>query len=102
MLLVHRARALRVGGAVTPEPGADDRARSARLGHPGPARLHARCSALHVIDNSTRTAFLTFLPFLLIAKGSSVQAVGVALMLVFAGGAAGELACGALAGAAGG
>lgn len=54
-------------------------------------------SVIHVIDNSTRTGFLTFLPFLLIAKGSSVRAVGVALMLVFAGGAAGKFACGVLA-----
>ena len=54
-------------------------------------------SVIHVIDNATRTAFLTFLPFLLIAKGSTVPAVGFALMLVFAGGAAGKLACGALA-----
>lgn len=54
-------------------------------------------SVIHVVDNATRTAFLTFLPFLLIAKGSSVPAVGFALMLVFAGGAAGKLACGALA-----
>ena len=54
-------------------------------------------SAVHIVDNSTRTAFLTFLPFLLIAKGSTVAAVGVALMLVFVGGAAGKLACGALA-----
>jgi MFS family permease len=54
-------------------------------------------SVIHVIDNSTRTGFLTFLPFLMIAKGSSVQAVGFALMLVFAGGAAGKFACGVLA-----
>ncbi len=54
-------------------------------------------SVIHVIDNSTRTGFLTFLPFLLIAKGSSVQAVGFALMLVFAGGAVGKFACGVLA-----
>ena len=54
-------------------------------------------SLIHVIDNSTRTGFLTFLPFLMIAKGSSVQAVGFALMLVFAGGAAGKFACGVLA-----
>jgi MFS transporter, FSR family, fosmidomycin resistance protein len=54
-------------------------------------------SLIQVIDNSTRTAFLTFLPFLLISKGSSVPGVGLALMLVFAGGAAGKLACGALA-----
>ena len=54
-------------------------------------------SVIHVIDNSTRTGFLTFLPFLLIANGSSVQAVGFALMLVFAGGAVGKFACGVLA-----
>jgi FSR family fosmidomycin resistance protein-like MFS transporter len=60
-------------------------------------RAYTALSAIHVIDNSTRTAFLTFLPFLLIAKGSSVQAVGFALMLVFLGGATGKFACGALA-----
>jgi MFS family permease len=54
-------------------------------------------AAVQVIDNSTRSGFLTFLPFLLIAKGASVGMVGMALMLVFAGGAAGKLACGALA-----
>jgi MFS family permease len=54
-------------------------------------------SAIQIIDNSTRSGFLTFLPFLLIAKGSTVQSVGVALMLVFAGGAVGKFLCGALA-----
>ena len=54
-------------------------------------------AAVHVIDNSTRTGFLTLLPFLLTARGAGVGVVGVALMLVFAGGAAGKLACGALA-----
>jgi len=49
-------------------------------------------SLIQVIDSSTRTGFLTFLPFLLIAKGSTVRAVGFALMLVFAGGAAGKFA----------
>ena len=54
-------------------------------------------SLIQVIDSSTRTGLLTFLPFLLIAKGSSVRAVGFALMLIFAGGAAGKFACGVLA-----
>jgi MFS transporter, FSR family, fosmidomycin resistance protein len=54
-------------------------------------------SLIQVIDTSTRTGFLTFLPFLLIAKGSTVRAVGFALMLVFSGGAAGKFACGVLA-----
>jgi MFS family permease len=46
-----------------------------------------------VFDSSTRMAFLTFLPFLLLAKGASVPTIGLALTLVFAGGAAGKLFC---------
>jgi MFS family permease len=46
-----------------------------------------------IFDSGTRMAFLTFLPFLLVAKGASVPTVGVALTLVFAGGAAGKLVC---------
>src|ERR1035437_5301030 len=38
-------------------------------------------------------AFLTFLPFVLTAKGGSLPTVGLALTLVFAGGAAGKLVC---------
>ena len=38
-------------------------------------------------------AFLTFLPFVLTAKGASIQSVGLALTMVFAGGAAGKLVC---------
>jgi MFS family permease len=38
-------------------------------------------------------AFLTFLPFVLTAKGASVQIVGLALTLVFVGGAMGKLVC---------
>jgi MFS family permease len=60
-------------------------------------RAYSALSAIHMIDNSTRTGFLTFLPFLLIAKGASVRSVGLALMLVFVGGAIGKFACGALA-----
>ncbi len=50
-----------------------------------------------MIDNSTRTAFFTFLPFLLLAKGSAVKTVGLALGLAFAGGAVGKFVCGAVA-----
>lgn len=46
-----------------------------------------------VLDSATRMAFLTFLPFVLIAKGASLPTVGLALTLVFAGGAAGKLVC---------
>ena len=54
-------------------------------------------TAIGMIDNATRTGFLTFLPFALMAKGSSVAGVGTALALLFAGGAAGKFACGLVA-----
>src|SRR3984957_15056002 len=46
-----------------------------------------------VLDSATRMGFLLFLPFVLKDKGASVQTVGLAMTLVFAGGAAGKLAC---------
>jgi MFS transporter, FSR family, fosmidomycin resistance protein len=49
--------------------------------------------AIGIIDSATRMGFLLFLPFVLTQKGASVQTVGIALTLVFAGGAAGKLAC---------
>jgi MFS family permease len=51
-------------------------------------------SAIGMIDNSTRSGLLTFLPFVLIAKGMSLAGVGGALALVFAGGAMGKFVCG--------
>src|SRR5438067_12914604 len=38
-------------------------------------------------------AFLLFLPFVLTEKGASLQTIGLAMTLIFAGGAAGKLAC---------
>src|SRR5215469_9989698 len=52
--------------------------------------------AIGVIDSATRMGFLTFLPFLLRARGAGVPEIGVALTLLFAGGAAGKLVCGFL------
>jgi len=49
--------------------------------------------SIGVIDSATRMGFLLFLPFVLKDKGASVQTVGLALTLIFAGGAAGKLAC---------
>jgi MFS family permease len=57
-------------------------------------RGFAALSAIGVVDSAVRTPFLTFVPFLLIAKGAQVEAVGFALALIFAGGAAGKLLCG--------
>jgi MFS family permease len=49
--------------------------------------------AIGVLDSATRMGFLLFLPFVLTQKGASLQTIGLALTLVFAGGAAGKLAC---------
>src|SRR3546814_8455171 len=56
------------------------------------------CSSnLAVIDSSTRNGFMTFIAFLLIAKGVSEEWAALALPTIFAGGMAGKLACGYLA-----
>ena len=54
--------------------------------------------AIGIIDSATRDGFLTFLPFILKAKGASTPEIGLALSLLFAGGAAGKLVCGFLGG----
>jgi MFS transporter, FSR family, fosmidomycin resistance protein len=66
---------------------------SASAGVPVPAYGFPLLLSVGVIDSATRMAFLTFLPFVLTAKGASLQTVGLALTLVFAGGAAGKLVC---------
>ena len=50
--------------------------------------------AIGVLDTAVRMGLLTFLPFLLKAKGASTPLVGTALALVFIGGAAGKFVCG--------
>jgi MFS transporter, FSR family, fosmidomycin resistance protein len=49
--------------------------------------------SIGMVDSATRMGFLIFLPFILIAKGASLPTVGLALTLVFAGGAVGKLVC---------
>src|SRR5216684_2721473 len=49
--------------------------------------------SIGMLDSATRMGFLLFLPFVLTAKGASLPTVGLALTLVFAGGAAGKLVC---------
>jgi FSR family fosmidomycin resistance protein-like MFS transporter len=49
---------------------------------------------IHVADSAVRSGFLIFLPFLLQAKGADLPTIGLALSLLFAGGAAGKLAMG--------
>jgi predicted MFS family arabinose efflux permease len=88
---LHRTRSAAVASAA-PEPDAAGRNALPSLAHGGfPLLL-----VIGVIDSATRMGFLTFLPFLLAAKGAGMPAIGVALTLVFAGGAAGKLVCGFL------
>lgn len=49
--------------------------------------------SIGVLDSATRMAFLTFLPFLLKMKGATLPDIGLALLLVFGGGALGKLGC---------
>lgn len=60
-------------------------------------RDFALLSAIAVIDASSRSGFLLLAPFLMVEKGLPVEHAGFALMLIFAGGAAGKFACGFLA-----
>ena len=69
----------------------------------GPARVDDRTPprsrgfglllAIGILDSATRMGFLLFVPFVLKAKGATLQDVGLAMTLIFAGGAAGKLAC---------
>jgi MFS transporter, FSR family, fosmidomycin resistance protein len=72
--------------AAADKPEADEAAASGR-GFP-------LLLSIAVIDIATRMGFLTFLPFLLRAKGADLPMIGIALTLIFTGGACGKLACG--------
>jgi MFS transporter, FSR family, fosmidomycin resistance protein len=61
------------------------------------ARGFIALSSVGMIDNATRTGFLTFVGFVLMAKGCSVAGVGLALSLIFVGGATGKFVCGLVA-----
>lgn len=80
---------------------AQEEQRTAAPGLPLPEsvrrRAFAALSAVGMLDSATRTGLLTFLPFALAQKGADAGVIGTALSLVFAGGAAGKFACGALA-----
>ena len=84
---------------VAPRSGGDDdgnpRAVQFGAGSPGAPRRGAFWTlvAIGMLDNATRMAFLTFLPFVLTAKGAGLPILGAALTAVFAGGAAGKLVC---------
>jgi FSR family fosmidomycin resistance protein-like MFS transporter len=59
-------------------------------------RSYALLTAVGMLDATTRTAALTFLPFILAARGMGVGEIGLMFGVIFAGGALGKLACGPL------
>src|SRR5205809_1029267 len=95
LLVLLLTAGLATGGAAAPPmraPGYEGNGWGIR-----DARGFQALSAIGMIDNATRTGLLTFLPFALIAKGSTVAGVGSALALLFAGGAIGKFVCGLVA-----
>jgi MFS family permease len=70
------------------EAGADAQSRRAR----SPLAFRVLV-AFGIADSVVRGALFVLLPFLLIAKGAAVATAGVALTLIFVGGAIGKLAC---------
>lgn len=72
-----------------------DKARSAVAG-PGSASGLRALLATGTLDSAVRMGFLTFLPFLLKSKGAGTAGIGLALTLLFIGGAFGKLFCGYL------
>jgi MFS transporter, FSR family, fosmidomycin resistance protein len=79
------------------QPGAASPADARRGGRGGFPLLFA----IGVLDTAVRMGLLTFLPFLLKAKGASLPTVGLAFALVFIGGAGGKFTCGWLGGRVG-
>jgi len=79
------------GRGTEPAAGADssktDKMRSSGRGFP-------LLLSIAMIDSATRMGFLTFLPFLLRLKGAGMAETGLALTLIFTGGACGKLVCG--------
>lgn len=82
------------GARLAPAPEAEPARRSAAATQPRQRYGFPMLFAIGVLDSGTRMGFLAFLPFVLKAKGADMPMIGVALTLIFAGGAVGKLACG--------
>jgi MFS family permease len=83
----------------------DHRQRAARQAQPATTKgwgirspkTFASLVSIGVLDGSVRNTLLTFVPFLLMAKGVSEASASLMLTVIFAGGAVGKLGCGMLA-----
>jgi FSR family fosmidomycin resistance protein-like MFS transporter len=83
--------------AATPHaPGATHTPKIKGWGIRSPQGFTALC-LIEILDSSTRTGFLTFIAFLLIAKGLPEGWAALSVPMILVGGMAGKLACGLLA-----
>jgi len=80
--------------SLAPAAQEDDAKQRAAVAQPRQRHGFPILFLIGVLDSGTRMGFLAFLPFVLKAKGADTPMIGVALTLIFAGGAAGKLACG--------
>ena len=80
--------------SLAPAAQEDDAQQRAAIAQPRQRHGFPILFLIGVLDSGTRMGFLAFLPFVLKAKGADTPMIGVALTLIFAGGAAGKLACG--------
>ena len=87
---------LRAGDRPEAQPAPDEPVEQPGWGILNP-RGFAAISAINLLDTGITFGFLTFLPFLLIEKGAGVEIVGLAMALVFGGGAMGKFLCGMMA-----
>jgi MFS family permease len=93
LLLLPGGPRLPAGSGEQPSTSLD----AAAVATPAPRRsAFPLLLAIGILDSGTRMGFLAFLPFVLRAKGTPTPMIGVALTLIFAGGAAGKLVCGLL------
>jgi MFS family permease len=92
LLLLHAT-----AGRVQPAPASPDGERTpAGWGIRSRQGFAALC-LIEIIDSSTRTGFLTFIAFLMIAKNLPAGWAALSVPLILIGGMAGKLACGFLA-----
>jgi MFS family permease len=91
LFLLPKAAGGSPGPVADPPPGRPSRGWGIRN-----TKGFALLSAIHGIDNGSRTVFFTYLPFLLLGKGARMELMGLALGVTFAGGAAGKFFCGLL------
>jgi len=89
-------RQAKLAGTALPVKTREDRQRKKDWGIVNKGAF-STLSVIGMVDTAVRIGLVTFLPFLLILKGTHPESVGFALSLLFIGGAMGKFLCGVLA-----